>query len=58
MKYNQFRKELLSYGVEIVKATGHDKLYYQGHKSLLKRHPTQEISNEYRKLILRQLGLR
>ncbi len=58
MKYKEFRKELLSYGVEIEPATNHDNLFYKGRKSTLKRHPSQEISNTDRNLILRQLGLR
>lgn len=58
MKHNEFIGELKSLGVVIVDAKGHLKLYYNGKQTICKRHPTKEISNQYRLLILKQLGIK
>lgn len=58
MKYKQFVNELKNQGVVFVEMTNHTKLYYKGKNSTLKRHPSQEISNQYANLIRKQLGLK
>lgn len=55
MKYKQFVNELKNVLVEM---TNHTKLYYKGKRSTLKRHPSQEISNQYANLIRKQFGLK
>lgn len=58
MKYKQFVKELKDQGVEFIEMTNHTKLYYKGKRSTLKRHPSQELSNQYMDLVRKQLGLK
>lgn len=58
MKYKQFVKELKDQGVEFVEMTNHTKLYYKGKRSTLKRHPSQELTNQYMDLVRKQLGLK
>jgi mRNA interferase HicA len=43
--------------VTIKDGTKHWKLYYQGKQSTLPRHPGQELNENLRKAILKQLGL-
>lgn len=57
MKYKQFVNELKNQGVVFVEMTNHTKLYYKGKHSTLKRHPSQEISNQYANLIRKNWDL-
>lgn len=58
MKLRDFLMELKAEGVVIRDATRHYKLYCNGRQTIMKRHPSQEISNCYASLIRKQLGLR
>ncbi len=57
MKHKAFIDELKSLGVKVEDAKGHLKLYYKGKQTVCRRHPTKEISNQYAKLVKKQLGL-
>ena len=58
MKPRVFIDELKNKGVEIVNASKHYKLYYNGKQTTCPRHPTREISPEMVKRIKSQLGLK
>ncbi len=57
MKHNAFIDELKRLGVRVEDAKGHLKLYYNGRQTICRRHPTKEISNQYARLVKKQLGL-
>ena len=57
MKISEFKRWLESQGVTIENGTRHWKLYFQGKQSTLPRHPGQELNENLKKAILKQLGL-
>lgn len=57
VKQGEFRRWLESQGVEVSNGTNHLKLRYNGKRSVMPRHPGDEIKEPLRKAILKQLGL-
>lgn len=60
MKYGEFRRWLLSQGVELIKSPGgssHYKARYNGRQSVVPFHGAKEIPEGLRKKILKDLGL-
>lgn len=57
MKISEFKRDLERKGVEITNKTRHWELRYKEKRTILKRHPSQEIAPKYAKAILKQLGL-
>lgn len=57
MKQSEFRRWLESQGVEVTQGANHLKLRYQGKRSVMPRHPGDEIKEALRKAILKQPGL-
>ena len=57
MKQREFRRWLESQGVEVSDGTNHLKLRYQDKRSVMPRHPGDEIKEPLRKAIIKQLGL-
>ncbi|MCW7549773.1 MULTISPECIES: type II toxin-antitoxin system HicA family toxin [Photorhabdus] len=57
MKQREFRKWLESQGVEVWDGTNHLKLRYKGKRSVMPRHPGNEIKEALRRAIIKQLGL-
>ncbi|WP_417527142.1 type II toxin-antitoxin system HicA family toxin [Marinomonas shanghaiensis] len=58
MKGSEFRRQLEKLGVEIIQGTNHLKLYYNGNRSIMPRHPSKEIKEGTRRGILKQLGIK
>ena len=58
VKTSQFKKYLESLGVIVTNGKNHWHLRYKEKWTILKRHPSQELSNVHRDRILRQLGLK
>lgn len=58
MKQSEFRRWLESQGVDVQNGSNHLKLYYQGHQSVMPRHPGKEIGESLRKAILKQLDIK
>ena len=58
MKHSSFIDELRKLGVRVENGTRHLKLYYKGKQTTCPRHPSQEISEKFAKLIKKQLGLK
>lgn len=58
MKQSEFRRWLEQQGVEIKQGTNHLKLYYNGKRSTMPRHPSKEIAEGTRRAILKQLDLK
>ncbi|POP42387.1 mRNA interferase [Superficieibacter electus] len=57
MRQSEFRRWLESQGVQVSNGTNHLKLRYKGKRSVMPRHPGDEIKEPLRKAILKQLGL-
>jgi mRNA interferase HicA len=57
VKQSEFRRWLESQGVEVTNGSNHLKLRYQGRRSVMPRHPGDEIKEALRKAIQKQLGL-
>ncbi|QWA09810.1 type II toxin-antitoxin system HicA family toxin [Sodalis ligni] len=57
MKQREFRRWLESQGVEVSDGTNHLKLRYKDRRSVMPRHPGDEIKEPLRKAIIKQLGL-
>lgn len=57
MKQREFRRWLESQGVEVSDGTNHLKFRYQDKRSVMPRHPGDEIKEPLRKAIIKQLGL-
>jgi len=60
MKYSEFRRWLLTQGVELIKAPGggsHFKARYNGKQSVFPFHGGKEIPEPLRKKIIKDLGL-
>ncbi|PQX84118.1 type II toxin-antitoxin system HicA family toxin [Cronobacter sakazakii] len=58
MKQSEFRRRLESQAVEVSHGTNHPKLKHNGKRSVMPRHPSDEIEESLRKAILKQLGLK
>ena len=58
MKIQEFKRYLESLGVSVTNKTRHWELRYKGKRTILKRHPSQEIAPFYAKAILKQLGIK
>ncbi|HCR3328404.1 TPA: type II toxin-antitoxin system HicA family toxin [Citrobacter freundii] len=57
MKQSEFRRWLESQGVAVTNGSNHLKLRYQGRRSIMLRHPGDEIKEALRKAIIKQLDL-
>ncbi|WP_423060350.1 type II toxin-antitoxin system HicA family toxin [Citrobacter portucalensis] len=57
MKQSEFRHWFESQGVDVTNGSNHLKLRYQGRRSVMPRHPGDEIKEALRKAIIKQLGL-
>lgn len=57
VRQSEFRRWLESQGVDVSNGTNHLKLRYNGKRSVMPRHPGDEIKEPLRKAILKQLGL-
>ena len=57
MKQSEFVRWLKSRGARIEYGNKHMKVYFGGRQSTVPRHPSHEIGEGLRKLILRQLGI-
>ncbi|ABV12608.1 hypothetical protein CKO_01475 [Citrobacter koseri ATCC BAA-895] len=57
VKQSEFRRWLESQGVDVTNGTNHLKLRYHDKRSVMPRHPGDEIKDTLRKAILKQLGL-
>lgn len=57
MRFSEFKRYLQSHGVVFKRGKKHDKLYLGDKRSTFPRHQGQEIGDDLRKLILKQLGL-
>lgn len=57
MKQSEFRRWLESQGVDVANGRNHLKLRFLGRRSVMPRHPSDEIKEPLRKAILKQLGL-
>ena len=57
MKQNEFRRWFVSQGVDVTYGSIHLKLRFHGRRSVMPRHPCDEIKEPLRKAILKQLGL-
>lgn len=57
MRISEFKRYLLANGVVIKKGRKHHKLYKDNQRSVLSRHDNQEIGEDLRRHILKQLGL-
>ena len=51
------QSELESQGVDVANGSNHLKLRFHGRRSVMPRHPCDEIKEPLRKAILKQLGL-
>lgn len=58
MKFNEFERWLKSQGVQFKKGKKHSKLYLGERRSTFPRHQTQDVGEDLRKNILKQLGLK
>lgn len=58
MKISEFKRWLESQGVRVENGTNHWKLYFNGEKSILARHPAKELKEPVRHGILKQLKLK
>ena len=57
MKQNEFRRWLDSQGVDVTNGSNHLKLRFRGRRSVMPRHPSDEIKEPLCKAILKQLSL-
>ena len=57
MKISEFKRWLEAHGVTITEGANHWKLYLNGNRSTLPRHPSKELKEGTRKAIMKQLGL-
>lgn len=58
MKISEFKRWLESQGVQISNGANHWKLTFGDKRSVLPRHPAQELKEGTRSAILKQLGLK
>ena len=57
MKQSEVRRWRESQGVDVANGSNHLKLRFRGRRSVMPRHPCDEIKEPLRKAILKQLGL-
>lgn len=58
MKQSEFLRWLIAEGVKVEDGTKHLKLYYNGKRSTLPRHPSQELKTGLVNGVKKQLGLK
>jgi mRNA interferase HicA len=58
MKVSEFRRWLQAQGATFVEGARHTKVYLGGRQSVISRHPSDEIPEGTRCVILRHLGLK
>ncbi|MBP3194337.1 MAG: type II toxin-antitoxin system HicA family toxin [Cardiobacteriaceae bacterium] len=58
MKQSEFLRWLKSQGVSTKEGANHLKLYYQDRRSVLPRHPNQELPKGTVEAVKKQLGLK
>ncbi|AGO15627.1 type II toxin-antitoxin system HicA family toxin [Glaesserella parasuis] len=58
MKQSEFLRWLKANGVEVENGTKHLKLYYNGKRSHLPKHPSQELKTGLVEGVKKQLGLK
>ncbi|EBW6364364.1 type II toxin-antitoxin system HicA family toxin [Salmonella enterica subsp. enterica serovar Oranienburg] len=58
MKQREFRRWLADQGAEFKDGKGHLKIFLNGRQTIMPRHPSHEMPEPLRKLILKQLGLK
>lgn len=57
MKHTEFLRWLVAQGVEVKQGSNHLKLYYQGRRSTMPRHPNKELAKGTMIAIRKQLNL-
>ncbi len=57
MKQTEFLRWLVAQGVEVKQGSNHLKLYYQGRRSTMPRHPNKELAKGTMIAIRKQLNL-
>lgn len=57
MKQSEFKRWLQAQGATFKDGSKHTKVYLNGKQATLPRHPSHEIGEGLRKLIMKQLGL-
>lgn len=57
MKQSEFVRLLKDRGARVEQGKKHLKIYFGGRQSTVPRHPSHEIGEGLRKLILKQLGI-
>ena len=58
MKQSQFKRWLADQGATFIQGGSHLKIFLNGKQSVMPRHPSHEIGEGLRKMILKQLGLK
>ena len=58
VKQSEFRRYLKSLGATFKQGTRHEKVYLNGKRSMLGRHPNEELKEGTRHKILKDLGLK
>lgn len=58
MKQAEFVRWLKDQGAEIRDGTKHLKVYLNGKQTTVPRHPGKEISNQFAKVIMKQLDIK
>lgn len=56
MKQSQFKRWLADQGATFKQGGSHLKIFLNGKQSVMPRHPSHEIGEGLRKMILKQLG--
>jgi len=57
MRFSEFKRWLQSKGVIFKPGKKHDKVYFAGKQTVFPRHQSQEVGEDFRKRLLKQLGL-
>ncbi|RKP45595.1 type II toxin-antitoxin system HicA family toxin [Trinickia fusca] len=57
MKQSEFKRRLARRGATFAEGSRHTKIFLNGRQSVMPRHPSAELGEVTRKLILRQLGI-
>lgn len=58
VKISEFKRWLEARGVKVKNGANHWKLYYDGHHSVLPRHPSKELKEGTKNAILKQLNIK
>jgi len=57
MRFSELKRWLQAQGVVFKPGKKHDKLYFGDKRAVFPRHQSQEVGEDFRKRILKQLGL-